>query len=132
MNFSFVRAARLALTTAIFVAACFGQMATGNIGGEVEDSTGAGVANAKVTLVHSATSQTRVVMTNERGEFLAPLLPIGEYEVSAEFQGFKRATMSGVRLLVDQTVSLPLRLDPGSISETVEVQSQAPLLNAEN
>src|SRR5436190_2512325 len=108
------------------------QMATGNIGGLVEDSSGAVIANAKVTLIHSGTKQTRVVTTNDRGEFRAPLLPIGEYDVSAEFQGFKRATVSGVRLLVDQTVALPIRLDPGSLSETVEVQSQAPLLNAEN
>ena len=123
------------ITLLALLAGSFGaraQMATGNIGGQVADSSGAVIANAKVTLVHSATKQTRVVTTNERGEFLAPLLPIGEYEVSAEFQGFKRSTISGVRLLVDQTVSLPIRLDPGSVSETVEVISQAPLLNAEN
>src|SRR5262249_12692161 len=90
------------------------------------------ISNAKVTLIHSATRQVRTVTTNERGEFLAPLLPIGEYEASAEFRGFKRSTLSGVRLLVDQTVALTIRLDPGSVSETVEVQSQAPLLNAEN
>src|SRR5262245_28886266 len=111
---------------------CLAQMATGNSGGQVEHSSGGMIANAKVTLVHSGARQTREVATNERGEFLAPLLPIGEYEVSAEFQGFKRATLSGVRLLVDQTVALTIRLDPGSLSETVEVQSQAPPLNAEN
>src|SRR5260370_32479330 len=123
------------ITLLALLACSFGaraQMATGNIGGQVADSSGAVIANAKVTLVHSSTSQTRVVATNERGEFIAPLLPIGEYEVSAEFQGFKRSTISGWMLLVDQTVSLPIQLAPGSLSETVEVLSQAPLLNAEN
>src|SRR3989454_3211579 len=132
MHSSPMKIAPLALLLAAFGSTALAQMATGNIGGQVEDSSGAIIANAKVTLVHSATSQTRVVTTNERGQFLAPLLPIGEYEVSAEFQGFKRSTLSGVRLTVDQTVALPIRLDPGSLSETVEVQSRAPLLNAEN
>ncbi len=129
MHTSLFRTALLALLSS---AACLAQMATGNIGGQVQDASGAVLPNAKVTLVHSATGLTRVVKTNERGEFLAPLLPIGEYEVSAEFQGFKRSSISGVRLLVDQTVMLPIRMDPGAVSETVEVHSVAPLLNAEN
>ena len=53
MNSNFVK---LALLAGSFGAACLGQMATGNIGGQVEDSSGAVIANAKVTLVHSATS----------------------------------------------------------------------------
>ena len=67
-----------------------GQMATGNIGGQVVDSSGAVVPNAKVAIVHLSTGQSRTLVTNDRGEFLAPLLPIGVYEVSAEFSGFKR------------------------------------------
>jgi hypothetical protein len=107
-------------------------MASGNIRGTVEDSTGAVIPNAKVTLLHLATHQTRYVETNERGEFFAPLLPIGRYDVSAEFQRFKRSTLQGIQLLVDQTVVLSIRLDPGEISQTVQVQSHAPLVNTEN
>src|SRR4051812_47147549 len=104
------------------------QMATGNIAGQVEDSTGAVIPHARITITHIATQQVRTVSTNERGEFLAPLLVIGEYEVSAEFAGFKRATVSNLRLLVDQTLNLDIKLDPGSTTETVNVQSTAPLL----
>lgn len=107
------------------------QTATGTISGYVEDSSGARVPGVKITLVHSATKQTRTVYTNVRGEFLAPLLQIGEYEVSAEFTGFKRKSLSGVLLRVDQTLSLPITIEPGSITETVEVTSTAPLLDAE-
>ena len=127
-----IQVAGLVLLIASFCPALRAQMATGNIGGQVQDSTGAVIPNAKITLVHSATRQTRTVTTNERGDFLAPLLAIGEYDVSAEFTGFKRTTMSGVRLLVDQTIMLPMRLDPGSVSENVDVQSTAPLVNTEN
>ncbi|HUS04840.1 MAG TPA: TonB-dependent receptor [Bryobacteraceae bacterium] len=108
------------------------QVATGNIGGQVEDSSGALIPQAKITLTHSATRAVRSVVTNERGEFLAPLLAIGEYEVAAEFTGFKRSTFSGIRLAVDQTVMLPIRLDPGSVTENVDVKATAPLLNTEN
>ena len=55
------------------------QTATGNISGHVVDSSGAMIPNAKVTLVHSATQQSRIVSTNERGEFLAAVLPLGHH-----------------------------------------------------
>jgi hypothetical protein len=99
--------------------------------GHVADLSGAIIPNAKVTLVHSGTQQSRTLYTNERGEFLAAVLPIGEYEVSAEFEGFKRQTLSGIALRVDQTVSLELKLEPGNISENVEVVATAPLLDSE-
>jgi len=78
------------------------QVTTGNISGSVEDSSGARVPNADITLVHKNTQQTRAVRTNERGEFLAALLPIGEYELAAEMPGFKRRTVAGILLRVDQ------------------------------
>lgn len=111
--------------------AAWAQTATGNISGHVVDTSGALVPNAKVTLTRTSTRQTRVVHTNDRGEFLAPLLPIGEYEVVAEVTGFKRQAVSGVLLQVDQTVTVPITIEPGSVSETVEIHSTAPLLESE-
>src|SRR5215831_16790566 len=118
----------LSLAGAIFVSA---QTATGNISCSVEDASGARVPNAEVRLIHSATQQTRTVLTNERGEFLAPQLPIGEYEVRAEVTGFKRKSLVGILLRVDQTLTLPITIEPGNVSETVEVTSSAPLLEME-
>jgi hypothetical protein len=126
---------RTLCTVLLFLLACAtfaaAQTATGNISGSVEDSSGARVPNAKVTLTHQATQQSRVVYTNERGEFLAALLPIGEYAVAAEFAGFRRKSLSGVLLRVDQTMTLPITIEPGSVTETVEVLSSAPLLESE-
>jgi hypothetical protein len=107
------------------------QTATGTISGYVEDTSGARVPNAKITLIHSGTRQIRTALTNERGEFLAALLPIGEYEVSAEFTGFRRKALSGNVLRVDQRLTLPITIEPGSVSETVEVVGSAPLLESE-
>jgi hypothetical protein len=107
------------------------QTATGTISGYVEDGTGARVPGAKISILHSATQQGRVVYTNERGDFIAPMLSIGEYEVSAEFKGFKRKSLSGILLRVDQTVTLQITIEPGNVTETVEVVSTAPLLESE-
>jgi hypothetical protein len=118
----------LALIGAI---SAWAQTATGNISGSVEDASGARVPNAEIRLIHSGTQQSRTVKTNERGEFLAPQLPIGEYEVRAEFIGFKRKSLVGILLRVDQTLTLPITIEPGNVSETVEVASSAPLLELE-
>src|SRR5215813_7764221 len=94
---------------ALVITAAHAQTATGTIGGQVLDAGGALIPNVKVTIGHSPTGQARTVVTNGRGEFLAPVLPIGQYEVSAEFTGFKRQSVSGILLRVDQTVSLPIQ-----------------------
>src|SRR5215475_1938893 len=117
--------------SALVSRAAHAQTATGTIGGQVLDSSGALIPNVRVTIVHSSTGQARTVVTNDRGEFLAPLLPIGQYDVSAEFSGFKRQSLSGILLRVDQTVSLPIQLETGSLSETVQVEGRAPLLESE-
>ena len=122
---------RFAIAVLASVLICSAQTATGTISGYVEDTSGARVPNAKITLVHSGTQQTRTVYTNERGEFLAALMPIGEYEVSAEFTGFRRKSLSGNLLRVDQRLTVPITIEPGSISETIEVVGSAPLLESE-
>src|SRR5712692_7147645 len=121
-------------TVAVSLAVClvaWSQTSTGNISGSVEDASGARVPNAKVTITHVGTQQGRTMYTNERGEYLAPLMPIGEYVVSGEREGFKRKSLSGILLRVDQTLTVPIVIEPGSVREIVEVVSSAPLLDAE-
>jgi outer membrane receptor protein involved in Fe transport len=121
-------------TVAVSLAVClvaWSQTSTGNISGSVEDASGARVPNAKVTITHVGTQQGRTMYTNERGEYLAPLMPIGEYVVSGEREGFKRTSLSGIVLRVDQTLTVPIVIEPGSVREVVEVVSSAPLLDAE-
>ncbi|HUQ90282.1 MAG TPA: TonB-dependent receptor [Bryobacteraceae bacterium] len=122
---------RLLAVLAVIPSALFAQTATGNINGHVEDTSSARVPAVSVRLLHQATGQTRTVLTNERGEFRAPLLAIGTYTVSASIQGFKQRSFQDVILRVDQTVTLPFVLEPGSVTETIEVTGQAPLLEAE-
>jgi hypothetical protein len=121
-------------TLVLSLAACaamWAQTSTGNISGSVEDTSGARVPNAKVTITHAGTQQTRTVSTNERGEYLAPLMPIGECVISGEMEGFKRKVLSGILLRVDQTLTVPIVIEPGNVREIVEVRGSAPLLDTE-
>ena len=70
------------------------QVATGNIRGTVTDSTGGVLPNCAVTITHTATGLERKVSTNERGDFNAPSLPIGEYKLSAGAAGFQTKVSS--------------------------------------
>ena len=106
------------------------QVSTGTVVGTVTDPTAAAVVNAKVTLRHLATNETREVFTNDRGEFTAPFLRIGDYSVTAAVRGFRQKVFSPITVRVDQTVNLPIQLEVGAVSETVEVSSSTPLIDA--
>lgn len=122
---------RLAAILLIGSAIVNAQVATGNIRGTVTDATDAVIANAKVTLIHTSTSQQRTVETNESGDFNAPFVPIGDYRVAVEVSGFQKKILTGITLQVDQTATLHIQLQPGAVSESVEVTAAAPLLDSQ-
>lgn len=62
-------------------AALFGQAVTGSIAGTIADPTGARVPGAKVRVVNSGTGEIHSGAANEQGDYLFPVLPIGQYEV---------------------------------------------------
>jgi len=97
---------------------------TGDLQGTVTDATGAGVANAKVTLKSLRTGATRVLTTSPTGEFSAPQMEIGDYSVAVEKDGFKSVTQNATVRSGEKTRVDP-RLEVGSISEQVTVESGA-------
>lgn len=109
----------------------FGQVASGTITILAQDSTQAVVPGAGVTVVNRNTGLTRSGRTTERGEFIAPFLPAGSYDVSLQAQGFKRATVTDFTLQVDQSTTLRMTLVPGEVVETIEVREATPLLEVD-
>ena len=107
------------------------QVATGNIRGVVVDSTEAVIPNARVTLTNAGTGAQRAVLTNDTGDFNAPSMPLGDYQIAAEVAGFQRKVLTGITLQVDQTVNIRIVLEPGTATQSVEVTSSAPLLEAQ-
>jgi hypothetical protein len=106
------------------------QVSTGTITGYVHDSSDAAIVGAKVSIVQQATSERRETVTNDRGEFSAPFLRRGEYSVTVTSAGFKGQTFTGIVLAVDQTVKLPVVLQPGVVEQSVDVTAAAPLIDS--
>jgi len=122
--------ARLASTGLLLCATAAAQVSTGTVVGAVLDSSNAVIVNAKITLKHLATGEAREVFANERGEFNSPFLRIGDYSITVEMQGFKTKVFTPITVRVDQTVNLPVQLDVGSVSESVEVSAATPLVDS--
>lgn len=121
---------RLLLSLVIVTVCVHAQVSTGTIVGTVQDASSAVVVNAKVSLRHLATAEIREVFTNERGEFNAAFLRIGDSSVTVEMQGFRSTTVASITVRVDQTVDLPLQLEIGSVAETVHVTAATPLVDS--
>src|SRR5215831_433174 len=100
--------ARISLLLLLWSTAVRAQAVSGTILGTVQDSTGASVPEASVTIVNSETGLTRTLTTDSAGEYNAPSLPPGTYNIFGEMKGFKKVSLMGVRLNVDQKARVDL------------------------
>ncbi len=118
----------LALGVLVSLCICAGivsaQEITGSIVGTVTDSKGGVVPNAKVTITNTDQQVVvRTLTTDDRGEYAAPLLPVGRYSVTAEIAGFKKVTQSGMVLNVNDKLAVNFSLEVGTVNETVSVEA---------
>jgi len=117
------------LAAAGLCAPVYAQTSDGEIAITVTDPTGAVVPGTAVTITGAATgNMIRTLQSNERGLASAPLLPPGVYDIVVSASGFKTAVRSGIVLRVGQVIALPVELETGSMSESVTVVGQTPLL----
>jgi hypothetical protein len=99
-----------------------GQVLTGEIDGAVQDSSGAVVPNATITITNSGENLVpRVVKAGEHGDFTAPLLSVGTYSVTVSASGLKTFTVKNVDVHVGSPVTIPVTLTVGQVSEDVTV-----------
>src|ERR1035438_1879003 len=108
------------------------QAITATLNGGVADSSGEAVAGAKLTLTSAERGISRASSTGNTGLYSFTLLPPGIYTLVVEVPGFKQYRQDGITLEPGQTVEQNIKLSVGAVTETVEVTSQAPLLNADN
>jgi hypothetical protein len=114
-----------------FSAPVVGQAVNATLLGTVTDSSGAAVANVKMTITETNTGISRTSQTNESGNYVLPDLPPGTYTVTAELAGFKRASRASIDLVVNTTERVDLVLEPGNVSETITVEAETPILQTE-
>jgi hypothetical protein len=114
-----------------FSAAVYAQAVSASLVGTITDASGAAVPDSKVTITETNTSVSRSGQTNESGNYTFSNLRPGVYAVVAERQGFKKASRTGVDVVVDTTVRIDLALTPGEVSETINVTAEAAALKTE-
>ena len=125
-------ASRLAAALTLFLS--LGTVAvaqTGEITGRITDPTGAIVPATPLEVKNTGTGVVLRIETNEAGYYTAPLLPVGDYQISARKPGFRPVTRSGIRLEVQQVARIDFVLAVGDVAETVEVVGAAPLVATE-
>jgi hypothetical protein len=97
--------------------------ATGSFFGTVSDKTGSVIAGAAVRATAEGTGLTRESKTDPTGHYIIPLLPISEYTIRVEAQGFGPAEQKDVRLQVDEHRELDFTLSPASVAQAIEVSA---------
>jgi len=122
----------LSLLVAATAAVGWSQAVNATLLGTVTDSTGAVVPNAKLAITETQTGVTHASKSNESGNWIVPNLPPGVYEVDVEATGFKKEIRKNIALLVDTSTRVDVQLQPGSISESVEVTGAPPLLQTDS
>ena len=99
--------------------------------GTVMDSTGAVIQQATVTVRNEKTGVEKVVTTTSSGVWSVPFLDPGTYDVRAESRQFKVVEKTAIMLVTGQTAVVNFSLSPGSVSETITVDTSAQLLDYE-
>jgi len=101
---------------------------TAQISGTVKDASGAVLPGVEVTATQTATGLMRTTVSNETGAYVLPNLPVGPYKLQAALPGFRTFEQTGIVLQVDANPVLNITLQVGQVSETVEVQADAALV----
>ncbi|MDP3000124.1 MAG: TonB-dependent receptor, partial [Bryobacterales bacterium] len=107
-----------------------GQVTTASYYCIVTDNSGAVIPGATVTITHDRTGAVASRATDQQGEVGFTFLIVGAYRLRIEAQGFKSNQAEGIALTAGQQVRRTFVMELGAITETVNVQAAAPLVNA--
>jgi hypothetical protein len=113
-------------------AALFAQADRGSISGTITDSTGAAVPGVALTLKNQATNLTYSTTASASGAYSFLNLPIGMYILTAAAKGFERSEARGIQVQVNQQSRIDIALQIGELTQTVEVQAGAAMIQTES
>jgi carboxypeptidase family protein len=105
------------------------QAANGTIEGTIKDGSGGLLPGVSVTIHNTDTGSERVVVTDGNGLYRAPLLSLGNYQVTAELAGFKKQQQTGIPITAGSAAVINIVMEVGGISEVVSVQSDAAVVD---
>src|SRR5436309_11264837 len=102
--------------------------ATAQISGTAKDQSGAVLPGVEIHVTQAETGIARDAITNETGSYVLTNLPIGPYRLEASLPGFRTYAQTGIVLQVNSSPSVNVVLEVGQVSEQVEVQANAALV----
>lgn len=118
-----------AISFFFFAGLAFSQ-STGSIGGTVFDAAGSTIVNATVSVRNHATGEEHVTKTDASGIYLVPSLPVGIYRVEVKASGMQTMVANAVELTVSSNIRQDFTLKVGTVSETVEVTADVPVIES--
>src|SRR5215471_10931386 len=130
-----LKVARLLFVISVLFVSClvsFAQTGTSSITGTIRDSNGAAVPGATVTAKNDATGVLSTQTTTESGVYAFSSLPVGNYTITVEKQGFKTLLKTSNALEVGTPLKVDIVLEVGSVEEKVTVVGGAEQLNSTN
>ena len=109
-----------------------GQAVSTQILGLVTDPSGAVIPGATIQITRQATSEVRTATTNETGNYIFPLLDIGEYEIRCSAEGFRSQFRSNLALHLQDKLRIDFQMEIGEQVEMIEVTAAPPLLHTDD
>src|SRR5438132_14380155 len=106
--------------------------ATAEISGTVRDQTGAVLPGVEVMATHVDTGIVRTTVSNETGSYVLSSLPVGPYRLEAALPGFRTFVQRGIVLQVNSNPVINPTMEVGQVTEQVEVQANAALVETRN
>src|SRR6267143_333209 len=122
----------LGILLSSFACAIVWAQSTAQISGTVKDQSGAVLPGVQVTATQTATGLARSAVTDETGSYVLPNLPVGPYKLEAALPGFRTFAQTGIVLQVGSNPIINVALAVGQVSETIEVQADAALVETRN
>jgi len=108
------------------------QATSGTISGMMTDENQSVITSASVTARNVGTNESRSATTDGDGRYRFPNLPVGNYEITVQANGFAKLVRSGIELLLNQDAVVNVTLKVSSVESVVTVAENASLLNTSN
>jgi hypothetical protein len=126
--------ARVILTAAVvaFAVPCLAQSERGSVTGVVQDGTKGILPGVALKVVNDATNTAVTVFTSESGAYSAVNLPPGTYRIEATLSGFQTAKVDGIQVAAGSTARIDVTMNPGAITESVNVTAANSMVQTED
>lgn len=123
----------VAFIALLFLSAAAGraQFTNANLSGTVSDQSGSPIADATVRVQNTETGLQKTAATSTDGTYSFVALPVGSYQITVEKAGFTKYLQTGITLVLNQSATVPVSLQVGSVNQEINVSANAQLVTTE-